>query len=59
MSIKSLINKNEKRVRYYVSENTGKREKVFCDYKTYLFLKLCYSKTGLTINQFYAYKKYC
>ena len=57
MTIKALIKKNEKRVRYYIG-NTGKREKVYCDYISFLFLKLCYSKYGLTINQYEAYRKY-
>jgi len=59
MTVKTLINKNEKKNRFYVSEKTGKLVKVYCNYVSYLFLKQCYSKTGLTINQYNAYKKYC
>lgn len=59
MTTAQKIKRNEKRVYTYYSENgnSGNRKReVFCDYKTYLFLKLCYGG-GLSEKQYSAYRE--
>jgi len=57
MTPKQLIKRNEKRVYHYYSENKKKMQPVYCDYMSYLFLKMCYGR-GLTEAQYRAYKEY-
>ena len=57
MTPKQLIKRNEKRVYHYFSVNKKEMMPVYCDYVSYLFLKMCYGK-GLTEKQYRAYKEY-
>ena len=58
MTTKQKILRNEKRVYHYYSENKKEMVPVYCDYVSFLFLKMCYGK-GLTEKQFNLYKEYC
>ena len=41
---------------YYTSKNTGKREKVCCTRREYLYIKLCYDVNGLSPAEYEEYK---
>jgi len=55
MTPKQLIKRNEKKIRWYYSENNHKMVSVYCDYVSYLLLKMCYGR-GLTEKQYEAYR---
>ena len=46
----------ERKIYYYTSRYTGKREKVFCSRYEYLFLKLHYDINGLSAEEYAEYK---
>ena len=45
-----------KKIYYYTSKNTGKREAVCCTRSEYLYTKLCYDAHGLSLAEFEEYK---
>lgn len=49
----------ERKIYYYTSRNTGKREKVFCSRPDFLFLKFHYDIDGLSADEYAEYKGYC
>lgn len=48
----------ERKIYYYTSRFTGKREKVFCSRYAYLFLKSHYDVDGLSPEEYNEYKNY-
>lgn len=46
----------EKKTWTYTSN--GAEQKVYCDRIWFLFLKLCYCDTGLTVDEYNEYKNY-
>ena len=55
MTPKQLIKRNEKKIYRYYSENKHKMVYVYCNYISYLFMKMCYGR-GLTEKQYEAYR---
>lgn len=46
----------EKQTYYYTSKNTGKRERVYCTRREFLYIKLCYDINGLSPDEHYEFK---
>ena len=51
-----LKERDMKKIYYYTSKNTGKREAVYCTRSEYLYIKLCYDTNGLSPDEFEEYK---
>ena len=50
------MKRETRQVYYYTSRNTGKREKVCCTRREFLYIKLCYDANGLTPEEYEEYK---